>query len=306
MVMHKSLFVVCAAISLVVMPAGAAGPVNSVSIEDAKALLEQYATYSYAQSPLFYELYSDRAVIRARIEGFPTVNVFQGRAYKQWLRELVQTKASALDASVFQDATVERRAGRLVIRAKRYSLNRCYWDTDYRVGIEREGAQYRIVEEVMTTQPQARCDAAQARANAGLTYNSALTVGVGGPTMAVGGAPNVNVGVVTSFQAPLAGPPSLPPDMLPPPSAYSMPLQPVLPAPRVRPPAPMMTATMTAQEQAALALRMAQQIAASSAPAGNAAVQAQAVGSGEQPAAARVDEVRPAQVAADPLRVTPQ
>lgn len=299
MVMHKSLFGACA-IWLVVMPAGAAGPVNSVSIEDAKAFLGQYATYSYAQSPQFYELYSDRAVIRARIEGFPTVNVFQGRAYKQWLRELVQTKASALDASVFQDATVERRAGRLVIRAKRYSLNRCYWDTDYRVGIEREGAQYRIVEEVMTTQPQARCDAAQARANAGLTYNSALTVGVAGPTMAAGGAPNVNVGVVTSFQAPLAGPPSLPS------SAYSMPLQPVLPAPRVRPPAPMMTATMTAQEQAALALRMAQQIAASSAPAGNAAVQAQAVGSWVQPAAARVDEVRPAQVAADPLRVTPQ
>ena len=305
MAIYNSLIGACV-ICLTALPAGAAGPVNSVSIEDAKAWLGQYAMYSYAQSPQFYELYSDRAVIRARIKGFPTVNVFQGRAYKQWVRELVQTKASVLDASVFQDATVERRAGRLVIRAKRYSLNRCYWDTDYRVGIEREGTQFRIVEEVMTTQPQARCDAAQARANASLTYNSTLTVGVGGPSMASAASPNVNIGSVTSFHAPLVGSVPMPLSVLPPP-VYSTPLQPALPAPRGMPPAPpAMTASMTPQEQAALALRMAQQIAASSAPAGNAAVQAQAVGSGEQPAAARVGEVRAAQVAADPLRVTPQ
>jgi hypothetical protein len=294
-----------AAAWLMVTSAAAAGPVNSVSIEDAKALLGQYAMYSNAQDPLFYELYSDRAVIRARIDGFPTVNVFQGRAYKQWLRELVQTKATALDASVFQEATVERRGGRLVIRAKRYALNRCYWDPDYRVGIEREGAQFRIVEEIMTTQPQARCDAAQARSNAALIYNAALTVGVGGPLMASGAFPNVNVGATTSFRAPLPGSVPVPLGVLPPPPGYSLPSQPVLPVPRALPPAPpAMTATMTPQEQAALAMRMAQQIAASSAPAGSVAAQVQSAGGGLQ-AAAPVSDVRAVQ-AADSLRVTPQ
>ena len=61
---------------------------------------------------------------------------------------------------------MEQRGNRLLIRAKRYSTTRCYWDPTYQVGIEREGSWYRIVDERLTTNPTAHCVPEHAVANA--------------------------------------------------------------------------------------------------------------------------------------------
>jgi len=137
--------------------ASAGEPVDSVAIVEARAFLDEYQTSSEAASPLFYDLYSDRAMIHARIEGQEQGIVFQGHAYKQWGRDLAASRRAAPDASEFREATVEERGGRLVIRAKRYSVTRCFWDLHYAVGIEREGVSYRIVDEHLTTNPTGVC-----------------------------------------------------------------------------------------------------------------------------------------------------
>lgn len=146
-----------AALSSTEERASAGEPVDSVAIVEARAFLDEYQTASEAASPLFYDLYSDRALIHARIEGQDQGLVFQGRAYKQWGRDLAASHRASPDASEFREATVETRGGRLVIRAERFSVTRCFWDLHYVVGIERERASYRIVDEHLTTNPAGVC-----------------------------------------------------------------------------------------------------------------------------------------------------
>jgi hypothetical protein len=144
----------------------AAEAVRSVDIVESSAFLEGYRAASAAQSVDFYDLYSDRAVIHARIQNQSQGIAFQGRKFKAWGRQLLNEGRAALDGSIFRDATVEQRGSRLLIRAKRYSTTRCYWDPTYQVGIEREGPSYRIVDERLTTNPTARCVPEHAVVNA--------------------------------------------------------------------------------------------------------------------------------------------
>lgn len=131
--------------------------VRSVDIVEATAFLEAYRTASDAQSADFYDLYSDRAVIHAHARDHVQGIVIEGKAFKTWGRQILSAGPGSLDGSVFREATVEQRGDRLVIRAKRYSSTRCYWDLSYLVGIEKEGNSYRIVEERLMTDPAARC-----------------------------------------------------------------------------------------------------------------------------------------------------
>jgi hypothetical protein len=143
--------------ALEALPGSAAEPVRSVDIVESSAFLEGYRAASEAQSAEFYELYSDRAVIHARIPDHDQGIAFQGRAFKAWGRQLLAEGRAGPDGSVFRDATVEQRGNRLLIRAKRYSTTRCYWDSGYRMGIEREGSTYRIVDERLTMSPTTHC-----------------------------------------------------------------------------------------------------------------------------------------------------
>jgi len=132
-------------------------PVRSVDIVEASAFLEGYRVASEAHSVDFYDLYSDRAVVHVRIQDHERGVAFQGRAFKAWGRQLLTEGRSAPDSSIFHEATVEQRGTRLLIRAKRYSTAKCYWDLSYQVGIEREGTSFRIVDERLTTVPSASC-----------------------------------------------------------------------------------------------------------------------------------------------------
>jgi hypothetical protein len=143
--------------ALEALSVSAAEPVRSVDIVESSVFLEGYRAASEAQSADFYELYSDRAVIHVRIQDHDPGIAFQGRAFKAWGRQLLAEGRAGLDGSVFRDATVEQRGNRLLIRAKRYSSTRCYWDSGYQVGIEREGSTYRIVDERLTMSPTTHC-----------------------------------------------------------------------------------------------------------------------------------------------------
>ena len=138
-------------------PVSATEPVRSVDIVESSAFLEGYRAASEAQSADFYDHYSDRAIVHARIQDHDQGIAFQGRAFKAWGRQLLKEGRAGPDGSIFRDATVEQRGSRLLIRAKRYSTTRCYWDPTYQVGIEREGSSYRIVDERLTTNPVAHC-----------------------------------------------------------------------------------------------------------------------------------------------------
>jgi hypothetical protein len=152
--------------ALEALPVSAAEPVRSVDIVESSAFLEGYRAASEAQSAEFYELYSDRAVIHVRIPDHDQGIAFQGRAFKAWGRQLLAAGRAGPDGSVFRDATVEQRGNRLLIRANRYSSTRCYWDSGYQVGIQREGSTYRIVDERLMMSPTTHCPGGRATADA--------------------------------------------------------------------------------------------------------------------------------------------
>jgi hypothetical protein len=158
--------------ALLSVAALAAQPVRSVDIVEASAFLEGYRLASEAHSADFYDLYSDRAVVHVRIQDHEQGVAFQGRAFKAWGRQLLMQGKAAPDSSIFHEATVEQRGSRLLIRAKRYSTTKCYWDLSYQIGIEREGSAYRIVDERLTTQPTATCHSTHAVINASVNTSS--------------------------------------------------------------------------------------------------------------------------------------
>jgi hypothetical protein len=186
---------VAATLALAALPVSAAfaRPVSGAALEEARVFLNDYATRAREQSPHFPELYSDRAVVRAG------GHVFEGRAYKRWVGEGLEAGQIALDASQFHQASVARHRSRLVIRARRYAANRCYWDPEYLVGIEREATRWVIVEERMVTQPAARCAEAAATSTAPtLRYAATTNVRVApGP-----GAAAVVLGTSAMLEAP--------------------------------------------------------------------------------------------------------
>lgn len=186
----------------------AAGHVDSVSIEVAKRFLHQYAEQSYLQSAQITELYSDRAVVRMYGPRQSTERRLLGRSYKLWLRERLQARDIALDASQFKDVRLERRGGRLVIHANRYAANRCYWDPGYLVGLEREEGRWLVVDEAITTQPRAQCSLASQPAIAATSKTPHP-------------APSMNAQMIANSQAASASPsrnvilpPSLPPSAM--------------------------------------------------------------------------------------------
>lgn len=203
----KGLGAMVASWALIAAPVAAlGGPVNPAGVEDARLMLTRYAEQSYLQSGDLADLYSDAAWIRVRAAEGGAVRTFRGRTFKQGLREALGSRRSALDASQFRDATVERHGSRLVIRAKRYAVNRCYWDPAYSVELERDNGQWLIVAETMTLRPQARCAPDTTIAGTGtppalmVQSTVAMAAPPAGPAGELGAAPAIGGGA-----DPLAG-----------------------------------------------------------------------------------------------------
>lgn len=132
-------------------------PVQSTETREATALLESYRSSSVAQTPSLYALYSDRALIHIYNRERALTSVFDGSVYKASSRQLLSQGQLRLEASEFHEASVEKRGERWLIRAQRFSSDRCYWDRDYRIALQREYGRFQIVEEWMTIDPTARC-----------------------------------------------------------------------------------------------------------------------------------------------------
>ncbi|MEO8188358.1 MAG: hypothetical protein ABI580_13450, partial [Burkholderiaceae bacterium] len=146
----------------VIGTAVAASTVDASLVEQSKAFLRRYAELSATQSPELLDLYSDKATIRARAaDRAGATTVVDGRSFKALMRESMLRGRAEADASNFHQGTVEQRGERLLIRARRYSANRCYWDDEYTVVLVREQSGWVILEETMATQMESRCSVTQ-------------------------------------------------------------------------------------------------------------------------------------------------
>ena len=138
-------------------PARSADAIDSVTMSGVQVFLEAYQTLSQARSPVFYELYSDRALVLTEVSGRAPMR-FLGMNYKAWGKDLLSRAMAFPDASRFEAPQIERHGAHLHVLARRYSLGRCYLDQGYSLTLEPFRNGYQIIEEHLALQPAARCE----------------------------------------------------------------------------------------------------------------------------------------------------
>ena len=160
------------AMSAASMTVGAAEPQQDgqVVAKEARMFLLRYVGLTATSDVAALDMYRDDA--RIRVSSWQGGREAQaglaiGKGWKQQLRAGWFDGTTRMEASSFQDATVVGQGARLLIRAKRYSQTRCYWDNGYAVAIEPDkNGHYQIVEERVTFQRDAFCPKASATAAA--------------------------------------------------------------------------------------------------------------------------------------------
>jgi hypothetical protein len=142
---------------------GAAEPQQDgqAAAKEARMFLLRYVGLTTTSDVAALDMYRDDA--RIRVSSWQGGREAQaglaiGKGWKQQLRAGWFDGTTRMEASSFQDATVIAQGARLLIRAKRYSQTRCYWDNGYAVAIEPDkNGHYQIVEERLTFQRDAFC-----------------------------------------------------------------------------------------------------------------------------------------------------
>lgn len=136
------------------------------AVAQARQFLLRYASLTDTSNVAALDLYRDDARIHVasyRRERETQAGSTGGADWKRLLRTGWANGTTRLEASRFQDATVERDSDRLVIHARRYSQTGCYWDNGYRVTIAPSATgQYQIVEERLSFQRGSSCPATDA------------------------------------------------------------------------------------------------------------------------------------------------
>lgn len=188
--------------------------------QQARLFLLRHAGLTATSDVAALDLYRDDARISVSAwQGGQEIErgIAQGKAWKAQLRAGWFDGTTRLEASSFQEAGVTAHGQRLVIRAKRYSQTRCYWDNGYAVAIEPdERGQYRIVEERLTFLRDATCRtmaagvaAAPATPTAPMSQAWPAVLPAGTARIAAARAGSLPPNVVPSGE----GPPRLPPAM---------------------------------------------------------------------------------------------
>ncbi|MEO8249865.1 MAG: hypothetical protein ABI589_10885 [Burkholderiales bacterium] len=139
----------------------AGDPSTFDATREARAFLRDYVGLTATSDVAVVSLYRDDARLQisamAANQEVRTAAV-SGRNWKRQLRAGWYDASSQLEASSFRDVAIARQGDRVVIRAKRYSQTRCYWDPNYLVSIEpNAGGVFEIVEERITFQHSSRC-----------------------------------------------------------------------------------------------------------------------------------------------------
>ena len=106
-------------------------------------------------------LYSDDAVIRTYHRyphGLERAMELSGSQWKALLVKAMPLAKAQADRSTYSNVEVSVTGSKAKIKANRYSVGKCYTDTEYFMVIERQSSgAYLIVEEYSETQPQSNC-----------------------------------------------------------------------------------------------------------------------------------------------------
>ena len=134
---------------------------DSTDTKAARAFFTKYIELGDRYDEKVANLYSDGAVIRTYRRyphGLERAMELSGSQWKALLVKTMPLAKAQADRSTYSNVEVSVTGPKAKIKANRYSVGKCYTDTEYFMVIERQSSgAYLIVEEYSETQPQANC-----------------------------------------------------------------------------------------------------------------------------------------------------
>ena len=134
---------------------------DSTDTKAARAFFTKYVELGDRYDEKVANLYSDGAVIRTYRRyphGLERAMELSGSQWKALLVKTMPLAKAQADRSTYSNVEVSVTGPKAKIKANRYSVGKCYTDTEYFMVIERQSSgAYLIVKEYSETQPQANC-----------------------------------------------------------------------------------------------------------------------------------------------------
>ena len=134
---------------------------DSTDTKAARAFFTKYIELGDRYDEKVANLYSDGAVIRTYRRypyGLERSMELSGSQWKALLVKTMPLAKAQADRSTYSNVEVSVTGPKAKIKANRYSVGKCYTDTEYFMVIERQSSgAYLIVEEYSETQPQSNC-----------------------------------------------------------------------------------------------------------------------------------------------------
>ena len=134
---------------------------DSTDTKAARAFFTKYIELGDRYDEKVANLYSDGAVIRTYRRyphGLERSMELSGSQWKALLVKAMPLAKAQADRSTYSNIEVSVTGPKAKIKANRYSVGKCYTDTEYFMVIERQSSgAYLIVKEYSETQPQANC-----------------------------------------------------------------------------------------------------------------------------------------------------
>ena len=129
--------------------------------EAAVAFFENYVALGHAFDPSVAELYSDTAKITAN-RVYPTGQKqsmeLSGAQWKALIVKAMPIAEERNDKNEYSEIKVSEESGTYRISAKRYSLLKCYTDSDYFIVITKgSDGEFEIIEEQSNSQSESSC-----------------------------------------------------------------------------------------------------------------------------------------------------
>ena len=148
-------------VMIVASLAAVPGSADSTDTKAIRAFFAKYVELGEAYDEKIADLYSDNAAIRTYRRyphGLERAMELSGSQWKALLVKAMPLAKAQADKSTYSDVEVSITGSKAKIKAKRYSVRKCYTDTGYFMVIERRSnGEYLIVEEYSETQPQSNC-----------------------------------------------------------------------------------------------------------------------------------------------------
>jgi hypothetical protein len=134
---------------------------DSTDTKVARAFFAKYVELGDAYDEKVATLYADNAAIRTYRRyphGLERAMELSGTQWKTLIVKAMPVAKAQADKSTYSDIEISTTGSKVKIKAKRYSVRKCYTDTGYFMVIERQtNGEYLIVEEYFETQPQSNC-----------------------------------------------------------------------------------------------------------------------------------------------------